>query len=157
MVKEPEQRLTNQTDRDIAAFFWKEDETLLFLRDFGGDENFHFFRISSKGENEKDLTPYEDTKVQLISNLENISENHIIIGTNQRDKRVFDAYRLNVKTGETKNGSKKSRSLLQAGWWIIMENCVLLNLLMEPILLFTIVKRSRKNLKRFLRLILKIQ
>ena len=100
--KEPERRLTNQRDRDIAAFFWKEDDTLLFLRDFGGDENFHFFRISAQGEGEKDLTPYEDTKVQLISSLENISEDHIIIGTNQRDKRVFDAYRLNVKTGETK-------------------------------------------------------
>ena len=73
----------------------------MFLRDFGGDENFHFFRISAQGENEKDLTPYEDTRVQLISSLENISEDHIIIGTNQRDKRVFDAYRLNVKTGET--------------------------------------------------------
>ena len=99
--KEPERRLTNQIDRDIAAFFWKEDDTLLFLRDFGGDENFHFFRISAQGEGEKDLTPYEDTKVQLISSLENISEDHIIIGTNQRDKKVFDAYRLNVKTGET--------------------------------------------------------
>ena len=99
--KEPERRLTNQIDRDIAAFFWKEDDTLLFLKDFGGDENFHFFRISAKGEGEKDLTPYEDTKVQLVSSLENVSEDHIIIETNQRDKRIFDAYRLNVKTGET--------------------------------------------------------
>ena len=98
--EEPERRLTNQTDRDISAFFWKEDDTLLFWRDFGGDENFHFFRISAKGENEKDLTPYEDTQVHLISNLENISEDHIIIGANQRDKKIFDAYRLNVKTGE---------------------------------------------------------
>ena len=114
--KEPEQRLTNQTDRDIAAFFWKEDNTLLFLRDCGGDENFHFFRISAKGENEKDLTPYEDTKVNLISSLENISEDHIIIGTNQRDKRVFDAYRLNVKTGETKMAAKNPGHF--TGWLV---------------------------------------
>ena len=99
--KEPERRLTNQTDRDIAAFFWKEDDTLLFQRDFGGDENFHFFRISAKGEGEKDLTPYEETQTGLISNLDNISKEHILIKTNERDKRIFDAYRLNVKTGET--------------------------------------------------------
>lgn len=97
---EPERRITNQTQRDIAAFGWKENDTLVFMRDFGGDENFHIFRISAKGEDERDLTPFKNTKVRIIDWLEDISEDHILIGTNQREKTVFDVYRLNIKTGD---------------------------------------------------------
>ena len=98
----PEKRITNQTSRDIAGFGWKENNTLIFLKDFGGDENFHVFRVFASGEGEKDLTPFKDTKVSIIDFLDDISEDYILIGTNQRDKTVFDAYRLNIKTGEIK-------------------------------------------------------
>ena len=50
---EPAKRLTSQTDRDIAGFSWKENDTLLFSRDFGGDENFHVFRVSVDGSGER--------------------------------------------------------------------------------------------------------
>ena len=99
---EPERRITSQTTRDIAGFGWKENETLIFMRDFGGDENFHVFRVSVTGENEKDLTPFSDTRVGIIDSLDDISDEHILVGTNQRDKSVFDAYRLNIKTGDIK-------------------------------------------------------
>ena len=99
---EPERRITSQTTRDITGFGWKENETLIFIRDFGGDENFHIFRVSVTGENEKDLTPFSDTRVGIIDSLDDISDEHILVGTNQRDKSVFDAYRLNIKTGDIK-------------------------------------------------------
>ena len=97
---EPERRITNQTERDIRGFGWKENDTLVFMKDFGGDENFHIFRVSAKGEEERDLTPFKDTKVQIIDWLKDISEDHILIETNQREKTVFDVYRLNVETGD---------------------------------------------------------
>ena len=99
---EPERRITNQTTRDITNFGWKENETLIFIRDFEGDENFHVFRVSATGENEKDLTPFKDTRVGVIDYLDDISEDTILIGSNQRDKTIFDAYRLNIKTGDIK-------------------------------------------------------
>ena len=99
---EPERRITNQTTRDIAGFGWKENDTLIFMKDFGGDENFHIFRVSADGEEERDLTPFEDTRVEIIDFLDDISEDFILVGTNQREKSAFDAYRLNVKTGDIK-------------------------------------------------------
>lgn len=95
-----ETRVTNQTDRDIAGFLWKENDTLIFIRDFGGDENFHVFSVSVDGKNERDLTPFEGVRASIISELEGVSDDEIIVGLNKRDKRIFDAYRLNVKTGQ---------------------------------------------------------
>lgn len=97
---EPERRVTNQTQRGIDNFFWKGNDTLIFWKDFGGDENYHIFRVSAKGENERDLTPFKNTKAMVLDRLEDISEDHILIETNQRDKTVSDVYRLNVKTGD---------------------------------------------------------
>ena len=110
----PEKRLTNQTNRDISAFAWKGNDTLIFLKDFKGDENFHVFRTSIKEEKEKDLTPFHKTKVQIIDFLEDISKDHILIGTNQRNKAVFDVYRLNIRTGDTQLIAENPGSFI--GW-----------------------------------------
>ena len=99
MMPKQKKRITNQTTRNISGFAWKDNDTLLFTRDFDGDENFHIFRVSLNGEDEKDLTPFEDTKTKVI-NMLNISKDHILIGTNQRDKRTFDVYRLNIRAGD---------------------------------------------------------
>lgn len=93
-------RITSQRDRDIAVFFWKESDTLLFMRDFGGDENYHIFSVSVDGKNEKDLTPFEGVKAHVISDLDKVSDTEILVGLNRRDKRLFDAYRLDVKSGK---------------------------------------------------------
>ena len=95
-----EKRITHQKDRNIARFFWKEDNTLVFLKDKGGDENFHVFRVSRDGTGEKDLTPFKGVKVLVVDDLDNISDQEILIGMNKRDKKVFDLYRLNVSTGQ---------------------------------------------------------
>jgi dipeptidyl aminopeptidase/acylaminoacyl peptidase len=101
-LKSPEQRLTGQIDRDISSFFWKEDSTLIFFRDFGGNENYHLFRINIDGTNEQNLTPFPDARVRMISDLEGISETDMLISINERDKKVFDVYRINIATGELK-------------------------------------------------------
>ena len=109
---EPERRITNQAERDIAGFDWKENDTLVFMKDFGGDENFHIFRVSAKGEEERDLTPFKDTKVEIIDWLKDISEDHILIGTNQREKTVFDVYSLNVETGDIQMVLKNTKNFV---------------------------------------------
>ena len=93
------QRVTNVTDRDIAGYFWKTDQYVLFIRDSGGDENFHLFVASRDGKNVRDLTPFDNVQTRMIDDLpENSRE--VIIGMNRRQKEIFDAYRLNVETGE---------------------------------------------------------
>ena len=111
---EAPKRLTSQTDRDISGFFWKESDTLIFIRDFGGDENFHAFRVSVDGSGEKDLTPFKQTRVGIIDDLDKIDKDHIIISMNKRDKKAFDAYRLNVKTGDMRMIAKNPGNY--SGW-----------------------------------------
>lgn len=93
-------RITSVTQRDIPMFSWVNNEQLIYVLDQGGDENFHLYLIGRDGTGLRDLTPYPDTKANLIDILKHDPE-HIIISHNRRDKRVFDAFRVNVKTGES--------------------------------------------------------
>lgn len=95
-------RLTHITDRDIRNLFWKGNDSIIYSRDFGGDENFHVFSVNLKTNDTKDLTPFKDTIGRVLSTLQDISANEMLITMNKRDKRIFDVYRLNVITGELK-------------------------------------------------------
>src|SRR5690606_20815203 len=43
----PARRLTGETDRDIAQFFWKGSGTVIYEKDFNGDENFHVLAVDA--------------------------------------------------------------------------------------------------------------
>ena len=93
-----EKRLTSVTDRDVTAYFWKGDQYILFLKDNGGDENFHLYAVDRDGKQARDLTPFEGARAEVIDDLED-HPTDVIVALNKRDKEVFDAYRLNVETG----------------------------------------------------------
>lgn len=98
IVLEAPLRITGVTERDIAGHFWKNDELLMYAMDDRGDENFHLFGVSRDGSTIKDYTPFPGVRVHLVDILED-DENHLLISTNQRDKKVHDVYRLDVRTG----------------------------------------------------------
>ncbi|WP_155590063.1 alpha/beta hydrolase family protein [Lysinibacillus cavernae] len=97
-------RVSSSKDRDIAGFFWKDD-TLLYLKDKGGDENYHIYSTTFNGSVEKDLTPYPNVTVGILSSLQGVKD-EILIMMNKEDATVFDVYKLNVKTGETTHVAK---------------------------------------------------
>jgi dipeptidyl aminopeptidase/acylaminoacyl peptidase len=92
-------RITAITERDITSYFWKSDEHILFSQDSGGDENFHIFSADPDGEHVRDLTPLAGVQARLVDDLHD-HPNEIIVALNQRNREIFDAYRLNVETGE---------------------------------------------------------
>ncbi|HPE42762.1 MAG TPA: S9 family peptidase [Bacteroidales bacterium] len=92
-------RLTSETDRDIAGYYWANADRILFLKDSGGDENFALYGVDKDGKNSKCLTCFEGVRTQIIDELED-QPDFVIIGLNQRNAMVFDPYRLNIKTGE---------------------------------------------------------
>jgi len=94
-----ERRLTSETDRDIPSVAWKGNNTILYVRDFGGDENYHVFGVSVDGGDGRDLTPYPGVRAQIIDDLEEQSDTDILVSMNRRNARMFDVYRLNVETG----------------------------------------------------------
>lgn len=92
-------RITAVTDRDISQYFWKGNDRLLYLKDFGGDENFHLFAVDRTGQREKDLTPFDSVRVEVIDDLVD-HDTDVLIGMNKRNREIFDVYRLNTATGE---------------------------------------------------------
>ena len=92
-------RITSSEERDIAGYLWLDDSQLLYLKDKGGDENHHLYKVDIDGKNEVDLTPFEETMCRLVDKLENVDD-HILISLNKRNKQVFDVYRINVRTGD---------------------------------------------------------
>jgi dipeptidyl aminopeptidase/acylaminoacyl peptidase len=92
-------QLTHETARDVSGYFWANNHRILFLKDSGGDENYKLFGVNIDGSNLKPLTDFPGVKTQVIDDLEDI-EDEVIIGLNKRNPEVFDAYRLNIVTGE---------------------------------------------------------
>lgn len=110
-------RVSNVVDRNIAAFFWKDD-TLLYVKDNGGDENYHIYSSAFNGAEEKDLTPYKDVTISIVSALQGVKD-EILIMMNKEDATVFDVYKFNVKTGETTMVAKNPGNILQ---WVADRN-----------------------------------
>ncbi|MGB3852693.1 MAG: S9 family peptidase [Tunicatimonas sp.] len=91
-------RITHVTERDIAGYYWADDDHLVYLQDDGGDENFYLTVVDRDGNNDRPLTKFEGVKTQLIDDLEDTPD-QAIVGLNRRNPEVFDAYRLNIRTG----------------------------------------------------------
>lgn len=92
-------RLTSETDRSIAGYFWANKDRILYLKDDGGDENYALYGVDKNGKNLKCLTCFENVRTQILDDLEDIPD-EVIIGLNKRNPQVFDPYRLNINTGE---------------------------------------------------------
>jgi len=106
-------RITNATKRDIAGYFWANNHRIAFVQDMGGDENFRLYAVDIDGSGLKELTPFDQVRVRIIDDLED-NEKEMIIGMNRRDKRIFDAYRININTGEMKMVAKNPGNI--DGW-----------------------------------------
>jgi len=106
-------RITDATARDIAGFGWANNERIVYVMDKGGDENFKLYAVNIDGSNPKVLTPFDKVRVGIIDDLED-NPDEMIIQMNKRDPRVFDAYRININTGEMKMIAQNPGNI--AGW-----------------------------------------
>jgi len=92
--------MTSATERPIRSYFWAPDSrSLLYIQDKGGDENFLLYGIDIASGQETTLTPFEDTRVQVVGTSESIRD-RILVGLNNRDPRYHDVHMLDLNTGE---------------------------------------------------------
>ncbi|WP_420114123.1 S9 family peptidase [Pseudactinotalea sp.] len=92
--------VTRDTARGIRAYFWSyRPDVLLYLRDSGGDEDFHAFRVDVTGGDPLDLTPFESTTAD-IAGVSHLVPDEVLIGMNDRDPELHDLYRVDLATGE---------------------------------------------------------
>ncbi|MFT5722951.1 MAG: dipeptidyl aminopeptidase/acylaminoacyl peptidase [Bacteroidia bacterium] len=96
---ENSKQITFETSRSIADFFWKGNNHIMYLKDVGGDENYALYGTKIDSGSVRAYTQFDKVMTQIIDRLKD-DANHIILGLNKRDSRVFDAYRLNINTGD---------------------------------------------------------
>ena len=108
-----ETRVTEAEARDVAGYFWANNNRIAFIQDKGGNENFHLFAVDIDGKNLKELTPFEGVRVHIIDDLEDIEE-EMLIGMNKRNPHIFDVYRININTGDMKMIAKNPGNI--QGW-----------------------------------------
>ena len=91
--------VTHDTDRGIRGYGWAQDGLhLLYVQDTGGDEDFHVYTVNLDSGEVADRTPFKKVQAQIIGT----SHKHpdtVLLGINQDNPQLHDAYRLTLSTG----------------------------------------------------------
>jgi dipeptidyl aminopeptidase/acylaminoacyl peptidase len=92
--------VTQEKTRPVPGYNWAFDSKhILYRQDKNGDENYHVFSIDVTTGESKDVTPGEGVRNAVVA-LSPSRSNLVLISSNERDKKVFDLYRVDLKTGE---------------------------------------------------------
>jgi dipeptidyl aminopeptidase/acylaminoacyl peptidase len=92
--------LTNERQRPIRGNIWSPDSRqILFINDKGGDENFLLYGVDVVSGEQRTLTPFEKTRVQIVGMSPDVKD-RILIGVNNRDPKWHDVHSLDLKTGK---------------------------------------------------------
>ncbi|KUO54216.1 MAG: peptidase S9 [Sphingomonadales bacterium BRH_c42] len=94
--------MTNSTERPIRQYFWAPDSnSVLYIQDKGGDENFLLYGIDIASGEERLLTPFENTRALIVGASQSIRDK-ILVGLNNRNPQYHDVHLLDLNTGELK-------------------------------------------------------
>ena len=92
--------MTNERQRPIRAYFWSPDSRqILFINDKGGDENFQLYGVDVASGEQRSLTPFDKTRVQIVGISSEVKD-RILIGVNNRDPKWHDVHSLDLKSGK---------------------------------------------------------
>jgi len=92
-------RVITEGEELVRGYGWANDNRLIYVMDKGGNEDYHLFAVDVDGSNEKELTPYEGVRVEILTLLKE-DKNHMIISMNKNNPQVFDPYKINILSGE---------------------------------------------------------
>src|ERR1700683_2402610 len=92
-------RVTSETERDVAGYFWKGSNRIVHPKACKGDETYRVVAVVGGGKNLVDLTPYEKVRAEIVDDLYD-NEDEMIVSMNKRNPEVFHAYRVDLNTRE---------------------------------------------------------
>ena len=108
--------VTHDKARGITRYFWSfKPGTLLYLRDSGGDEDFHLFAVDLATGKARDLSPFPKTTAQVV-NVSHLHPATILVGMNDRDPKWHDLYRVDLATGQRTLAMKNDQEI---GTWLV--------------------------------------
>lgn len=100
-VSDPSQArpMTAEKERPIGQYLWAPDShALLYVQDKGGDENFLLYRADIDSGADTCLTPFENTRVQIVGTSVT-RRDRILVGLNNRDPQWHDVHELDLASG----------------------------------------------------------
>src|SRR5580692_10079409 len=84
----------------IRTFLWQYDNRhILYTQDLGGDENWRLYQTDIASKQTRDLTPFDKVRVDIVA-YESKSPDTILVQMNQRDPKLFDVHRIDLKTAK---------------------------------------------------------
>lgn len=114
-----DRQITTDHKRGIRQFFWQlSNDSILYIQDKDGDENWHLYQTQLHSQETKDLTPFEGVKVELVA-ADPRFPNEMLIQMNRRDPTLFDVYRLNLLTGQLQLDTENPGGVIH---WIADHN-----------------------------------
>lgn len=94
--------LTPDIDKNLYLVGWSPNGNyLIATRDNNGDENNVLYRVDPRKGDVAPITPAEGVKALVLGG-DHRSGNEIVIGLNDRDRRYFDSYVVDLKTLKTR-------------------------------------------------------
>jgi dipeptidyl aminopeptidase/acylaminoacyl peptidase len=92
--------VTHERTRPIREAIWAETgEHVLYSNDKGGDENFHVFVVDLKTGQDRDLTPFEGVRANIVDTFDQ-RPLLVFAQMNKRDKSHMDPVLIDVTTGK---------------------------------------------------------
>lgn len=92
--------VTQDTESGIDSHQWAlNGRNLLYIRDTGGDEDFHIYSVDLETGETIDLTPFEKTTGTFVGASHRFPDEYLL-GINNRDQRWHDVWRVNVRNGD---------------------------------------------------------
>ena len=92
--------VTADKARGITRYFWSyRPDTLLYMRDTGGDEDFHVFSVDLTSGESRDLSNFPKTRAWVVG-LSHLHPESVLVGMNDRDPKWHDLYRVDLATGQ---------------------------------------------------------
>ncbi len=92
--------LTDLTDRDISGYFWKGNDTVLYIKDTDGDENYHLYAVDVHGGESRALTVFPGVRTRIVDDWDEIDDGALLVGLNRRQPEIHDVYRLDLANGD---------------------------------------------------------
>jgi len=92
-------RVITEGEELVRGYGWANENRLIYVMDKGGNEDYHLFAVDIDGSNQKELTPYEGVKVNILAALKE-DKDHMVISMNKNNPQVFEPYKINIVSGE---------------------------------------------------------
>jgi len=114
--KEDDRAVTKDKNRGLRRYSWSEDNKhIMYSQDVGGDENWRLYGVNLKTDEIRDLTPYEDVKVQIVAK-DKYFPNELLIGMNKDNPKLHDVYHLDLTTGKLNLVAKNPGNIVSWSW-----------------------------------------